>query len=249
MAVVERTVDIIGDDALCDIILTKTIPDNCPVDFYDDITTSLRSTAFQGMTRLQSVRFTKVKSVSSTAFEGCTALKTADLEMCTSIESNCFTMCGALEEVNLPLLTSAGVNAFRMNSGMENHLTRIELPELKTVQGYTFDYRSALETVIIPKVTSLSSNAFNYNTGITQLDLPSVTSVGQSAFNECSSMEVINFGKKVTTMNSSALRGLPEGTVINVPWAEDEVSGAPWGGTGVVINYGVPYSGTVPMPI
>ena len=58
---------------------------------------------------------------------------------------------------------------------------------------------------------------------------------------------MINFGKK-SSMNNTALKGLPEGCVVNVPWEEGEVSGAPWGGTGVIINYGVPYSGTVPMP-
>ena len=248
MAVVERTVDIIGDDALCDIILTKTIPDNCPVDIYDDITTSFRGTALQNMKRVQSIRFTKLKRVGNSVMEGCSTLKTLDLEACTTFGSTCFSMCSALEEVNLPLLTTADANVFRVNSGMENHLTRIELPELRSVPSYMVANRSALQTVIIPKAYALQLYAFQNNTGITQLDLPSVTSVGQDAFSGCSSMQVINFGKKVTSMNSTALRGLPEGTVINVPWAEDEVANAPWGGTGVVINYEVPYSGTVPMP-
>ena len=155
MAVVEKTVDIIGDDAFCDIILKKTIPDDCPVDFYDDITTSFRSTVFQSMARVQSIRFSKLKSIGNSAMESVPTLKTIDLEKCTSIGSNSFSGCIALEEVNLPLLTSADASAFRISIGKENYLTSIELPELRSVPAYLFAYRTALETVIIPKASTL----------------------------------------------------------------------------------------------
>lgn len=63
MAVVEKTVDIIGDEAFSDMILAKAVPENYPVDMYDDLATSLREYALYAMTGLQSVRFTSVTKV------------------------------------------------------------------------------------------------------------------------------------------------------------------------------------------
>ncbi len=108
--------------------------------------------------------------------------------------------------------------------------------------------RKNLETVVAPKATQVGVNSFYGCTSLTQIDLPSVVTVNNEPFKNCTGLQVINFGKTVTSMNASAFGSMPDGVIINVPWAEDEVSGAPWGGTGVIINYDVPYSGTVPMP-
>ena len=43
MAVVEKTIDIIGDEAFSNLIVSKTIPEGVPVDFYDDVVASFGS--------------------------------------------------------------------------------------------------------------------------------------------------------------------------------------------------------------
>ena len=57
MAVVEKTVDIIGDERFTAMLLAKTIPDDCPVDLYDEVVQS-----FMNAPRLreQKCRFAKL---------------------------------------------------------------------------------------------------------------------------------------------------------------------------------------------
>ena len=83
---------------------------------------------------------------------------------------------------------------------------------------------------------------------IRQIDLPSVKNIYNGIISGCSSLEVINIGPDITSINASAFQGAPEGLVINLPVAEGSISGAPWGATNAVINYEVPYAGSVPMP-
>ena len=150
----------------------------------------------------------------------------------------------------MPHLSSASTRSFALSSANgQDKLKILNLPALRSFGGSMLAYRKNLESVIAPLATTVGVNSFYGCSSLTQLDLPSVTTVNSEPFKNCTGLQVINFGKKVTSMNASAFGSMPEGVIINVPWDEDEISGAPWGGTGVIINYGVPYSGTVPMPI
>lgn len=249
MAVVEQTVDIIGDDALCDVILSKSVPEGYPVDLYDESATFLRDYALMYMDGLQSVRFTNVKEVGTSALHTCSSLMSIDMEKCTRIGNYAFQNCKELVNVNMPALESASPNAFSMPyNNEEDNLKTINLPSLRSVPDTFFGYRRTLENVIVPKAYALVSNAFCGCSGIHKLDFPSVTVVRSTPFRGCTHLEVINFGKVVSDMSDTAFKELPEGCVINMVQAEGEVSGAPWGGTGVIINYEVPYCGDVPMP-
>ena len=81
-----------------------------------------------------------------------------------------------------------------------------------------------------------------------QVDLPSIVTLGGGTFQYCSAMEVVNIGPGITSINATAFINAPAGLVINLPIAEGVISGAPWGATDVIINYEVPYAGTVPIP-
>lgn len=77
----------------------------------------------------------------------------------------------------------------------------------------------------------ISANAFYYCGSLTELDFPpSLTSIGCNAFGGCSKITKVTFRSKPTIHDSafSACSGITE---INVPWAEGEVAGAPWGAT------------------
>lgn len=84
MAAIEKTVDIIGDDAFCALILGRSIPDGMPVDFYDDILTKLRPHALRNMSGLESVYFPNVTYLGKYALAECPDLKRVDLPKVTS---------------------------------------------------------------------------------------------------------------------------------------------------------------------
>ena len=83
---------------------------------------------------------------------------------------------------------------------------------------------------------------------MTQIDLPSIETIGAYAFSSCGRLEVVNMGPNIRSINGNTFKNAREGLVINFPFEEGAISGAPWGGIDVVFNYGVPYSGDVPMP-
>lgn len=171
------------------------------------------------------------------------------MEKCTQVGDNAFYDCLELDSVEMPLLQSAITRSFALSSANgQDKLKTLNLPKLSSFGGSMLANRKNLETVVAPKATQVGVNSFYGCTSLTQIDLPSVVTVNSEPFKNCTGLQVINFGKTVTSMNASAFGSMPDGVIINVPWAEDEVSGAPWGGTGVIINYDVPYSGTVPMP-
>lgn len=63
-----------------------------------------------------------------------------------------------------------------------------------------------------------------------------VTSINYNAFQGCSNLTEITFMGKPSTI-AAVFNNCTNLTTINVPWAEGEVSGAPWGATNATINY------------
>ena len=71
MAVVEKTVDILGDETLSAFILARRIPEGNPVDFYDEAVKTLKNFALRGMAGMHTVNFPYVTTVGSYAFTNC----------------------------------------------------------------------------------------------------------------------------------------------------------------------------------
>lgn len=244
MAVVEKTVDIIGDDAFCSMIIKKTVPDGMPVDFYDDVLTKLRQHALRNMSGLESVYFPNVTTVGKFAFGECPDLKRVNMPKATSVSERCLYSCPSLEEVMFPAATSIGDFAITGKA-----IKRIELPNVTSASGSLQFYGcTSLEEVILPKLVYIPASMFYGCTALTQLDLPSAMTISATILNGASSMEVLNIGPGITSINTNAFGGTPDGMIINLPVSEGEISGAPWGAPNAVINYEVPYSGDVPMP-
>lgn len=244
MAVVERTVDIIGDDAFCSLILKRIVPDGMPVDFYDDVLTKLRPHALRNMSGLESVYFPNVTTVGKYAFAECPDLKKVEMPQATSVPERCMFSCSSLVEVIFPAATFIGEFCITGRS-----IKRIELPNVNTAGGTLQFYNStALEEVILPKLGYIPPNMLSGCTALKQLDLPSAKTISATILNGATAMEVLNIGPGVTSINSNAFGGTPDGMIINLPIEEGAISGAPWGATNAIINYDTPYAGTVPIP-
>ena len=81
-----NTIDALGDDALTDRIIDRSITE------YSDNT---------------------IVTIGDSAFYNCTALATANFQVATSIKDNAFNSCVALATADFPLVTSINTRAFQ----------------------------------------------------------------------------------------------------------------------------------------
>lgn len=245
MAVVEKTVDIVGDAAFCVMLLARSIPEGMPVDIYDDVLVKTRPHAMRNMSGLESVNFPNLTTLGKYSFTGCRDLKRARLPLATTVAERAFYDCPALVEVYAPEAKSIG--EFAINSGV---IRRVEFPEVTTTSSSSLCFYgcTALEEVILPKITYVGNSSFYGCVSLKQLDLPSIKSIGANILNTASGIEVVNLGPNLTGIHSNGFAGTPDGMIINLPIAEGAISGAPWGAPNAIINYEVPYAGTVPIP-
>ena len=153
------------------------------------------------------------------------------------IRAYAFYSCSKLALTSLPSgITSIGAYVFYSCS----NLTLTSLPSGITSIGNNAFYNCGnLALTSLPSgITSIGSSAFYSCSKLALTSLPSgITSIGSSAFYNCTSLTSLTFEGKPTTINSRAFKNCSKLRVINVPWAEGAVSGAPWGATNATINY------------
>ena len=148
-------------------------------------------------------------------FYGCARLALTSLpESIIKIGNSTFYFCSNLALTSLPEnITSIETNAFY---GCSN-LTLTSLPE---------------------NITSINSNTFNSCYKLTSISFPkNLNDIAYYAFRDCTGLKQITFRSTVTSISTSAFSGCSNLTVINAPWAEGAVAGAPWGATNATINY------------
>ena len=93
------------------------------------------------------------------------------------------------------------------------------------------------KVILHDAITHIGGDAFAY-TGLTDVDLPaSIVNLGYTAFGNCSALVRVTFRGTPTTIHTKAFSNNAGLVEINVPWAEGEVAGAPWGATNATINY------------
>ena len=92
------TVDVIGDDALADSVIMKTV-----TEVIDQHINTISEYAFYGCAALQTVIGTNVTSIRTDCFTGCTALETVSFPV-LKVMDGCFRNCTALKNVDLPQL-------------------------------------------------------------------------------------------------------------------------------------------------
>lgn len=246
MAVVEKTIDILGDETLSAFIISRQVPEGNPVDFYDEVVKTLKGYALRGMKGVQSINLPNVTTIGGLALSGCSDLVSVSLPLCTTFSgTGAMRECAKLENVDLPLLKTVSDYAFTYCTKLRS----ISLPSLTSCSTGLFFGCSLLESASLPKLQSMGNNTFYTCPAIRQIDLPSVKTIGSGQINGCTSLEVINIGPSITSINASAFQGAPEGLVVNLPVSEGVIANAPWGATNnIIINYDTPYAGSVPIP-
>lgn len=136
----------------------------------------------------------------------------------------------------LPIgLTKVGTCAFEGCA----KLALTELPEGVTDISYSaFSSCSSIKLTRLPtQLESLGVRAFSGCYGIKQMTIPpNVKKISDYAFNSCE-LTTCTFQGTPQSISTKTFLSNNNLTTINVPWAEGEVSGAPWGATNATINY------------
>ena len=181
MADFKNTIDVLGDDAVFDSIIQKTITE------YKDNT---------------------ITKVGQYAFFQCASLKTVDLPNCESIYSNAFQNSG-IEVANFPKVTGVS-NASSAFSGCKN-LKSVSFPLATEIPSAIFDACSALETVSYPCANYVRSNALRNCTKLAKLDFPALKQINSEAFSGCSALNTLVIrSKTVCSLDSVyAFRSTP----------------------------------------
>ena len=245
MAVVEKTIDLVGDETLSAFIISRQVPEGYPVDLYDEAVKSLKGYALRGMRGIQSINFPYVTTLGGLAIMDCPDLVSVTLPLCTSFTgTGAMRECTKLENIDLPLLKTVSDYAFLGCTKLQS----ISLPSLTSCGTGIFFGCTILESVSLPKLVSVGNNSFYNCPSLTQIDLPSAKTIGSAIVNGSFALEVINIGPSIVSIHSSAFQYAPDGLVINLPVAEGVIANAPWGAPNAVINYNTPYAGTVPIP-
>lgn len=134
-----------------------------------------------------------------------------------------------------------GTDIKRLGSGAFGGYSAMEIldaPGLIEISSGSFGGNNALREIKIPNVEILGNGVFYGLTGLTDVNLPSIKEIQASAFSNCSGLSHIHLGPNTTTINSSAFASIPNNVVIDCDFAEDAISGAPWGAPSTtVFNY------------
>lgn len=201
-----NTVDIIGDDALTDSIIDKSI-----TEYKDDVITKVGDGAFNACKALTSVDLPNVKSIGSQTFYNCSALTSVDLHNVTSIGDynsavQAFSYCSALTSIDFPNVTVVGGSAF----GYCKALTSVNLPNVTHIGTSAFQGCSALTSVNLPNATHIgrsstyNGSAFSSCKSLTRIELPSILYMYHATFAGCSNLTtLILSGQNLCSLSSN----------------------------------------------
>jgi hypothetical protein len=145
---------------------------------------------------------------------------------------------GGHAEVNLPNATKIRESVFYKDTT----LTNVNMPNVTEIGKGAFNSCTNLVSVSMPKVEIIGISAFMDCAKLAITEIPSgVTEIGATAFSRCYGLTTITFKGTPTKIASSSYASIFQSCTnlktINVPWAEGEVEGAPWGATNAQINY------------
>lgn len=198
-----NTVDVLGDTAVLDSILDRSI-----VELRDNRIKTIGTYAFSECDKLTLVDAPNVTRICSGAFEDVSSgTLTLNLPSLTTIDANGCAYAGNLKVINAPNLTSIGGNGFRQ-SGIQN----IDFPLLVNGAGSGFIYCASLTDVKLPNLTTIADSMFYGCIALKKLDFPSVTSIVNYGVGNCSSLTalILRRNSVATLANASnILSGTP----------------------------------------
>lgn len=128
-----NTVDVIGDDALTDSIIDRSI-----TEFASNQITKIGAYAFANCKALTTVDITQVNSLEGMAFQNCTALKALILRYSTSnvnAQSNSFNGSTIATGTGYVYVPYALMDKYKAHSNWKNYAGRLRVLEDYTVDG------------------------------------------------------------------------------------------------------------------
>lgn len=162
-----NTIDVLGDDAVIDSIIQRTI-----TEFKDDRVTVLGRYAFRGCRELETIDLPNLADIwGKYIFADCTSLKSVSFPKLKTWRqtTNLFYGCTKLESVSLPLYTQVMNEWFRGCSSLKD----VHMPKATIVGERGFDSCTALKYVDLPMVTSIGRFGFQNATSLVMLILRS----------------------------------------------------------------------------
>ena len=156
-----NTVDVIGDEALTDSIIDRTI-----TEFMDDRVTVIGNNAFHGCSELAELDTPNVTRVYTRAFRGCTSL----------------------EHISFPGITFE--NGQSQWEGCTS-LTDVYLPNITWACDSMFNGCTALKRICLPKATNINTSSFRSCTSLTYADFPSATAMARYAMEGSTNLSIL----------------------------------------------------------
>ena len=203
MAEFINTIDVLGDDAVIDSIIDRTI-----TEFKDNTLTIIGGYAFHGCADLADVCLPNVVEIGGESFKGCTSLTeltSAQFPSIDMISASAFDGCSGIQVIDLPSLTDCP----NFGSLRGTALTSVNLPNLHKVNaGYSLSFNACtnLVSASLPRLEKFSlygGNAFKMCTSLASVNLASLTRVGKWDFQECGSLRILDL-PKVAEINANA---------------------------------------------
>lgn len=170
MADFKNTIDVLGDDAVIDSIINRTIPE-----YKDDAISRVEMYAFYKCTALEMLDVPNAEYLANFSFSGCTALKTVNIPNVPTLGDSVFYGCGALESVTAPKLVTLNSSGFRDCKALRS----VNFPALETMNGASnFASCTALERADFAKLSAIKGGTqFNNCNALTALILRNTSSV------------------------------------------------------------------------
>lgn len=119
MADSTNTVDVVGDEALADSIIERTI-----TEFKDNHVLTVGQGAFYYCTALTTVDLPEATKLAGSSFSYCTSLASVSLPKVQTMSGFCFRNCTSLQFLDFPVLSSIGYSEFNSCTALETLILR-----------------------------------------------------------------------------------------------------------------------------
>lgn len=147
-----NTIDVLGDDAVIDSIIMKTI-----TEFRDNLVENVGLHAFNGCKALETVDLPKCKTIADCAFYDCSALANIAFPLAIETGDQAFCNCNSLVNVSFPSAAEISYMSFAPCTALES----INAPVATVIQNCGLQGSASLSRLDLPCVSSIKSGGLN----------------------------------------------------------------------------------------